>query len=71
MDNESDKARQREVLLQAVAALVATRDELLTCAELLREYQFETDSVGRRAATDFADDLIERARSAPTAKRRE
>lgn len=66
MENESD--RQRTELLQAAAALIATRDELLMCAELLRDYQFDTDSEGRCAATDSANEIIGKLRCAPTTK---
>lgn len=63
MGSESEEERRKEALLQAAAALATTRDELLACAELLREHQFNTDEVGRRAAVEFSDNLLEKVRA--------
>lgn len=65
---ESENDRKREELLRTAAALIATRDKLLICAELLREHQFGTDAEGLRAATSVADALIDKVRCAPTTK---
>ncbi|OYU43579.1 MAG: hypothetical protein CFE44_17595 [Burkholderiales bacterium PBB4] len=62
MNGDSQRELEREALLAAAAALTASRDELLNCVELLREYQFNTDLVGRSVATEFANDLINRSK---------
>jgi hypothetical protein len=62
MNNDQGNPKHREALLQTAAALIAARDELLKCAEMLRECQFNSDPALRRAATASADALIGRAR---------
>lgn len=58
---ESDDLRNAPIL-QTVNDLVAIRDELLTCAELLREHLFNTDPVGRAKANDVANKFLENCR---------
>lgn len=61
MQSESEEAR-REALLQAAASLKIARDELLTCVELLREFQFNLNSSNRKNVLEAADKLIEKIR---------
>lgn len=71
MDGANKNELAREALLEAIVGLNATRDGLMTCAELLREYQFNTDLVSRRIASEFASELIGRSKSAVISKPRD
>jgi hypothetical protein len=66
MNGDSMRKLEREALLSAAATLAASRDELMTCAEILREYQFNTDLAGRSVAAESANELINRAKDFDT-----
>lgn len=69
MNREQKDKLQREALLQAAAALQAMRDTLLSCSDLLREHQFDTDEARRQVAIDHADALFKKLGAVPPAKR--
>ncbi|OYQ41325.1 hypothetical protein CHU94_09590 [Rhodoferax sp. TH121] len=71
MDGVNKNELAREALLEAVVGLNATRDELMTCAELLREDQFNTDLASRRIASEIASELIGRSKSAVISRPRD
>lgn len=71
MNSEQNGKLQKEALKHAAEALQAMRDALLTCSDMLREHQFETDMLSRQAAADRTDALLDKLRAEPSTKRPE
>lgn len=71
MNNEQKDKLQKEALMHAAETLQAMRDALLTCSDLLREHQFDTDMLRRQAAAEQTDALFDKLRAEPSTKRTE
>lgn len=66
MNKQFQRQLQQQSLLHTATALCAARDNLLLCAEMLREHLFNVDIAGRQRAIQVADEMVSNAKnSAP------
>ncbi|WP_294770143.1 hypothetical protein [uncultured Rhodoferax sp.] len=63
MSEQLKRQLRQESLLQTATALCAARDNLMRCADLLREHLFNADLVGRQRAIQLADEVVTKAKN--------